>query len=338
MKRLLVISLPFIMSSISSDFNQSPQHNQLIIIGSGPAGLTAAIYAGRAKLNPLVIEGIPSILTTVNNIENWPCHERISGAELIENMTNHAKKSGAQFITDEVSEIQLKEHPFRIKTTNGKALEADAIIIATGMCPKKIGCPGEKEYFGKGVAHCAHCDAPVFEGLTVVVAGGGMMALQNASLLKKYAKNIIILNDKERLSGPQEMIKEIESSPTIEIISHCNVTAIKGDLDKITSIEARDNNNKKYSFPADGIFISLGYEPCTNLFKNVVDTDAEGHIKISPLGHTKIPGLFVAGNAGTIPHGQAIICASSGCIAAIEAEKYLGHRPRKKRLFSCQKS
>jgi len=337
MKRfLLIIFLPFIIS-INSDHNFA-QHYQLIIIGSGPAGLTAAIYAGRAKLKPLVIEGMPSILTTVANIENWPCHEKISGGELIENMSNHAKKSGAEFLSDQVIEINAKQHPFVIKTTGGQEIAAQAIIIATGMCPKKIGCPGEQEYWGKGVAHCAHCDAPLFEGLTVVVAGGGMMGLQNAILLKKYAKKIILLNNANSLSGPYDMIKQVEESPIIEIHHNYKVTKISGDDEKITTIESIDRENNKQTFPADGIFVSVGYEPCTQLVKKILPTDAEGRIKTDSLGHTTIPGLFAAGNATTIPHGQAIICSSSGCIAAIEAEKFLGRKPRKRALFSCQKS
>jgi len=337
MKRFLLFFLPLITGSLNSDHNAA-QHHQLIIIGSGPAGLTAAIYAGRAKLNPLVIEGAPSILTTVNNIENWPCHEKISGAELIESMTNHAKKTGTEFLADEVVEINIKQRPFLIKTLSGQSLAAYALIIATGMCPKRIGCPGEKEYFGKGVAHCAHCDAPLFEGLTVIVAGSGMMAIQNALLLKKYAKKIFLLNNKSTLSGPQDMTKQVEESPTIEILHNYQVTKINGNEDKITTVDAQDKYGKNHTFNADGIFISLGYEPCTKLVKNNLKTDQEGRIKTSPLGHTAIPGLFAAGNAATIPHGQAIICASSGCIAAIEAEKFLGHKPRKRALFSCQKS
>ena len=335
-KFLFIIFLPFVII-IQSDHNFT-QHHQLIIIGSGPAGLTAAIYGGRAKLQPLVIEGTPSILSTVSTIENWPCHEKISGGELIDNMSKHAKKSGAQFLSDEAIEIKVKDHPFVIKTAGGQELHAQTIIIATGLCPKKIGCPGEQEYWGKGVAHCAHCDAPLFEGLTVVVAGGGLMALQNVLLLKKYAKKIIVLNDVSSLSGPDDMIRQVEECPLIEIYHNCKVTKISGDDDKITTIESTDREKNKKIFTADGIFVSIGYEPCTKLVKKILPTDPEGRIKTDCFGRTIIPGLFVAGNASTIPHGQAIICASSGCIAAIEAEKFLGRKPRKRALFSCQKS
>jgi len=327
MKKSLLISLPLIINQLNGD-NKIAQHH-LIIIGSGPAGLTAAIYAGRAKLKPLVIEGsTPSILTTVNDIENWPTHEKISGVELLESMTNHAKKTGTNFLADEVTEIKAKQRPFLIKTAGGHEYSADALIIATGMSAKKIGCSGEKEYFGKGVANCAHCDAPLFEGQTVVVVGGGMMALQNANILKKYAKKIILLNNKKSLSGPADMIKQVKQSPSITILHNHKITSINGDKDKIKTIEAIDQNNIKNSFEADGVFVSLGYEPCTKLVQNVLKTTHDGRIEASELCHTEIPGLFVAGNASTVPHGQAIICASSGCIAAIEAEKFLSEMPK----------
>ena len=337
MKRLFFLLLPLVIN-LNSDHHIIPDH-QLIIIGSGPAGLTAAIYAGRAKLSPLVIEGAPSMLTTVSTIENWPCHERISGEELIESMIKHAKTTGATFTTDYVTELFLNERPFIIKTANGSILTTQALIIATGMCPKKIGCPGEKEYFGKGVANCAHCDAPLFENSTVAIVGGGMMALQNATILKKYAKKIFIFNDKRKFSGPSEMISQVTSNPMIEIKNNCEVRQIGGDKNQVTFVEIYNKEAKAaQQFKIDGIFISIGYEPCNQLIKNILKTDNEGRIKTNALGHTEIPGVFVAGNAATIPHGQAIICASSGCIAAIEAEKFLGRKPNKKGLFSCQKS
>ncbi|HBR70266.1 TPA: thioredoxin-disulfide reductase [Candidatus Dependentiae bacterium] len=336
MKRFLLCFIPFVLN-LNSDFNS--QTYQLIIIGTGPAGLTAAIYAGRAKLKPLVVEGKPSLLTMVTNIENWPCHERISGAELIEDMTRHAKKTGAIFISEQITEINLKQRPFILKTASGTTLSTEALIIATGMCPKQLGCPGEKEYFGKGIANCAHCDAPLFEDTTVAIVGDGMMALQNAIILKKYAKKILLFSNKKNLSGPNELIQQVENSPSIEIIPQCTIKKIMGDDEKVTNIEVYSESSGKIDqFDVDGVFISLGYEPCTQLVKNVLPTDAEGRIKTDALGHTKIPGVFIAGNAGTIPHGQAIICASSGCIAAIEAERFLGRKPRKAALFSCQKS
>ena len=339
MKKLLFSCLIPLVININSDNTPLPKTHQLIIIGSGPAGLTAAIYAGRAKLNPLVIEGSPSLLTTISTIENWPCHERISGAELVESMSNHAKKTGATLLSDEAIELNLSKRPFVVKTASGLSLAAHALIIATGMCPKKIGCPGEKEFFGQGVAHCAHCDAPLYEGSTVAIAGGGMMALQNAIILKKYAKKIVILNNKAKLSCPEEMLAQVKNVPSIEIKNNTDITKIEGNERGITKIAV---HNKKTSqneaIPIDGIFISMGYEPCTKLTKSLLSTDTEGRVKTNALGHTSIPGVFVAGNASTIAHGQAIVCASSGCIAAIEAEKYLGKKPREKGLFSCQKS
>ncbi len=341
MKKLLSIMALFCIGTKGSS-DGATQH-QLIIIGSGPAGLTAAIYAARSKLNPLVIEGMPSILSTVSSIENWPCYEKISGRDLIKSMTDHAKKTGAHLIADEVTEVNIKKRPFILKTARGQTLSTQALIVATGMSPKKIGCPGEKEYFGRGVANCAMCDAPFFKDQTVIIAGGGIMALQNIALLNKYAKKVIIINNKASLSGPPDLIEHVKKleqdhPEKVEILPNQKIVKIIGDDEGVTSVEVTDKNNKTHTIKTSGVFISMGYEPCTDLFKGKLPTGSEGRIKTDPVCHTSIPGLFVAGNAATIPHGQAIVCASSGCIAAIEAEKYLERNPKKPRLPSCQKS
>jgi thioredoxin reductase (NADPH) len=337
MKRLSIAAILLCIGT-KGNLVEHTQHHELIIIGSGPAGLTAAIYAGRSKLNPIVIAGQPSVLATVADIENWPCHDHISGTDLITHMTNHAQQAGAHIIHDEVEQVTITQRPFTITTKGGTMLRAKALIIATGMCPKKIGCPGEHEYFGQGVAYCALCDAPLFQDRHVVIVGGGMMALHNATLLSKYAKKVTILNNKTHISGPPELVARVENAHNIETMPQCTVTQILGNEHGVTGIEFTDTQNTTHTLTTDGVFISLGYEPCTDIFKHILPTDHEGRIKTNSLGHTRIEGIFAAGNASTIPHGQAIICASSGCIAAIEAEKYLGQRPTKTRLFSCQKS
>jgi thioredoxin reductase (NADPH) len=297
------------------------QH-QLIIVGSGPAALTAAIYAGRAKLNPLVIEGNPGgILMSVSKIENWPGCDSISGMELMQHMMDHAKKVGATFISDQVTEINLSKKPFSLKTSQNLDFSAQTLIVATGMTPKKLGCPGESEYRTKGVCNCAMCDAPLFAKQTVVVAGGGIMALQNAKFLNKYAKEIVIVNDQKELSGPFELKQEVKRMAKVKILNNHRVTQICGNEDSVTSIQIRDQNDTIKTIAATGIFVSIGYEPNTELFKPWLTINQENKIEIDALGHTNVSGVFAAGTAATIPHGQAIVCASSGCIAAIEAEK-----------------
>lgn len=297
------------------------QH-QLIIVGSGPAALTAAIYAGRAKLNPIVIEGNPGgLLMSVSKIENWPGCDSISGTELMQRMMDHARKVGVLFISDEVTNIDLSKRPFTLKTSQNLEFSAQTLIIATGMTPKKLGCPGELEYRAKGVCNCAMCDAPLFAKQTVVVAGGGIMALQNAKFLNKYAKEIIIVNDQKELSGPFELRQEIKRMAKVKTLNNHTVTNICGNQDGVTAIQVCDQNGTTKNIAATGIFVSIGYEPNTELFKPWLTINQENKIEINALGHTNVSGVFAAGTAATIPHGQAIVCASSGCIAAIEAEK-----------------
>ncbi len=328
----------FAIASATCIFAGATQHHQLIIIGSGPAGLTAAIYAGRAKLKPLVVALTPGVLVTVPSIENWPGHEKIAGVDLVQPMIDHARAVGAQFLQDEIVAIDLKRRPFVLTTSGGDKLTATALIVASGMTAKKIDCPGEKEYWGKGVCNCALCDAPLYNGQTVAVVGGGMMAMHNTLFLSKYARKIIVLNDKASLTAPKEQIKRIERLPNVEIRHSCKVMRIVGDESKVTAIYAQCANAPEQKIDVRGVFVSIGYEPATYLFKNQLELDGEGKIKIDALGHTNREAVFAAGNAATVACSQAIVCAASGCIAAVEAEKYLGRKPRKRTLLSCQKS
>lgn len=340
---LLVLTLALGIQSAQSKqvTKQDSQHHTLIIVGSGPAGLTAAIYAGRAKLQPLVIEGplTGGVLTTAPIIENWPGQEQIDGAALMNNLRAHAQHVGAELISEQVVDINFEKPPFTIKTAGGKLFTADAIILATGTCPKKAHCLGEEEYWGRGVCSCALCDAPLYDKLPVVVLGGGMMALQNVLWLRKYANKITLVNSGATLQGPKKMLNDVLQTKQLEIVNNCTLQRIEGDAEHVTNVVAIDaTTQKKQTFACNGVFISLGYEPCTNIVYGKLPLNEEGKIIVDQFGHTCIPGVFAAGSAATIPHSQAIICAASGSIAAIEAEKFLGHKPRKKSLWSCQKS
>jgi len=335
MNRYKIISI--LVSIFCSTTRATQEPYDIIIIGSGPAGLTAATYAARAKLNPLVIEGKPGgTLMSVEKIQNWPCFESISGFELMQQMLKQAKKAGATIIHDTIRDVDLTTRPFTLSTHGGKKFQARALVITTGMTPKKIGCPGEQEYYQKGICNCALCDAPLFDKLDVVIAGGGIMALQNAKFLTKYANKIIIINNQEALSGPENLINEISQSPKVTVLNNCNVTAICGDGEKITHIAINGPDQKEQNIPAAGIFVSLGYEPNTALFKDKLTLTSDGKIKINHVGHTSVPGVFAAGAAATIPHEQAIICAASGCIAAIEAGNFVGKSAPKNLVYRCQ--
>lgn len=334
-KLLRLIIVFFILPLLVGNESVHP----VVIIGSGPAGLTAAIYASRAKLNPLVIEGSPGgTLMSVAKIENWPGYDSISGFDLMQQLLKHAKKAGTTFLSDFVANIDLSKRPFTITMVNGKKILTETLIITTGMAPKKLGCPGEEQYRHKGVCNCALCDAPLFNGKTVVVVGGGMMAMQNAKFLIKYAKKIIVVNTLPSLTAPKQMIQEIEKSPNVTILNNCTLTCIDGDKEKVTSVTITDHNNNASNITSDGVFVSIGYEPNTTLFKGQLTINNAGKIEISPLGHTNVPGVFAAGAAATIAHEQAIICAASGCIAAIEAGEFIGRKPPKTLLYRCQAS
>jgi thioredoxin reductase (NADPH) len=273
----------------------------------------------------------------VEKIQNWPCYDSISGLELMQQMMRQAKKAGATFISDIVTNVDLRKRPFILTMVSGNTLQAESLIVATGMTPKKLGCPGEAEYKQKGICNCALCDAPLFDGQVVVVVGGGMMALQNAKFLTKYAKKIIIINNTDALSAPKKMVQEIQKAPMVTILNNCTVTRIKGDNEKVTAIDIIDQHHNERTIATDGVFVSIGYEPNTELFKGQLDINNAGKIICSPLGHTNVPGVFVAGSVGTIPHEQAIICAASGCIAAIEAGSFIGRTPPKNLNYRCQK-
>jgi len=314
------------------------QRYQVVIIGSGVAGLTAATYAGRAKLKPLVIEGSPGgIFMSVEKIHNWPGEETIAGLELMQKMLKQAKNNGAVLTSDIVTSVDLRKRPFTLKTVRGKTILADSLIIATGMTPKKIGCSGESEYRQKGICNCALCDAPLFNKQKVVVVGGGHMALQNTRYLTKYAKQITIINDQNFLTGPETQIHEIENSPIITILNNHQVTSINGDGEQVTSVDIVDQNGNKKNITTDGVFVSLGYEPNTALFKDQLAINCDGRIETSPLGHTNIPGVFVAGSCGTMPAEQAIVCAAFGCITAIEAGNFIGKKAPASTIYRCQK-
>lgn len=313
------------------------QRHAVAIIGSGPAGITAAYYLGRSyKLKPLIIAGNPGgTLMSVTKIENWPCYESISGLELMQQMTKQAKKAGAIFLSDIVTKIDLSNRPFTITLMSGNIITADALIIATGMTPKKLGCPGEDVYRHKGICNCALCDGPLFMNQEVVVVGGSGMALQNAKLLTKYAKKITIINKSPELSGSESLLADIKQHPKVTILNNCTLTSIMGNGEKVTSITYQDEKNTAHALPASGVFISIGYEPNTELFKGQLPITSTGKIEITALGHTNIPGVFGAGTATTIAHDQAIVCASSGCIAAIEVGNFIGRAPAKNFTYRC---
>lgn len=304
-----------------------PQINKLIIIGSGPAGLTAAIYAARAALNPIVIEGNKpgGQLIGTTYIENWPGEQKILGPTLMQNMREHAEALGAQFIAGNVTTLDATKKPFEITLDPDKTrLHAQAIILAMGAEPKRLNCPGEDTYWGKGVSTCAVCDGTFYKDRKVVVVGGGDSAMEAASFLSNYTKDITIIHILDKLTASQAMQERVLKNPTIEIIYNSTVTAIEGTPDKLTNVVITNQKTKAVEkIKTDGVFITIGLRPNTSFITSPIEVDQWGYVKVHSETKTSTEGIFAAGDVHDFRYRQAITAAGSGCMAALDAERYL---------------
>jgi len=298
----------------------------LIILGSGPAGLTAAIYSSRAKLEPLVVSGPHpgGQLMGTTAVENWPGEISIMGPDLMIKMEEHAKKFGASFLPETVTKVDFSNKIFKIFTDHNKELQAKSLIISTGAVPKKLNCPGEKEYWGKGVTTCAVCDGAFYKDLPVVIVGGGDTAVEDASFMTRFTDNITIVQNLDKLSASPIMQDRVLNNPKIKIIYNSTVSKILGDNNKVNSLEIKNlKTNNTQVINTSGLFIAIGFNPNTSIFKNKLDLDNYNYLKITNKTHTSVPGVFAAGDVFDYKYRQAITSAGSGCMAALDAEKYL---------------
>lgn len=298
----------------------------LLIIGAGPAGLTAAIYAGRANLAPVVIEGsMPGgQLMGTTDIENWPGNISINGPKLMMNMREHALAYGAQIMGGQVVKVDFSLRPFQIWTSKEQHFQARSVIIATGATPKKLGCPGEQEYWGKGVSTCAVCDATFYKDRRVVIVGGGDTAMEEALFLTKFTKSITIVHILPQLTASVAMQQKVLNHPDIKIIYQSTVAEIQGEGGRVTGIVIQDQKKgEKRLHPVDGVFIAIGLNPNTTIFKGQLLLNSYGHITVTDHTKTSIPGVFAAGDVFDDRYRQAITSAGSGCQAALDAERFL---------------
>lgn len=303
--------------------------NKLIIIGSGPAGYTAGIYAGRAGLNPLLFAGEKSggqlIYTTV--VENWPgADEGILGTELMMKMREQAQKFGAKIIDKKVTKVDFTKKPFKIYTS--EVCSAEAVIVATGAESIKLNIPGEERLLGRGVATCAVCDAPFFKDKKAAVVGGGDAAVEDALALTKFAKEVVLVVRRDELRASKIMQARVENNPKIKILWNSQVVEIMGE----NKVEAIKINNAE-TVKTDGVFLAIGHKPATEIFKGQIEMDEKGYIKTNPPAGgqvfqtmTSVPGVFAAGDVVDSRYRQAITAAGMGCQAAIDAEKYLENK------------
>ena len=304
---------------------------QVIIIGSGPAGLTAALYAARANLTPLVIEGIEAggqlMLTTM--VENWPGYrDGIMGPDLMTELRAQAERFGAEIIQGDVSSVDLSKRPFTVNVDNTR-YTAQALIVATGASAKWLDLGVDKKLSGRGVSTCATCDGFFFKGLPVAVVGGGDTAMEEAIYLSKLATKVTVIHRRDELRASKVMQDKAFSTPNISFLWNKEVVDIKDiDQGKVTSLVLRDTQTgEKSEIDVDGVFIGIGHVPNTALFKGQLAMHDNGYLKTHDGSRTSVPGVFAAGDVQDHVYRQAVTAAGSGCMAAIDAERYLEGLP-----------
>jgi thioredoxin reductase (NADPH) len=299
----------------------------VIIIGSGPAGLTAALYAARANLSPLVVEGVEAggqlMLTTM--VENWPgFRDGIMGPDLMAELRAQALRFGAEIVQGDVTSVDVSERPFRLQVS-GKGYTAQALIVATGASAKWLDLGVDRKLSGRGVSTCATCDGFFFKGRTVAVVGGGDTALEEAIYLSKLATSVTVIHRRDTLRASKVMQDKAMATPNVTFVWNTEVTDIK-DLDKgeVTGLVLRNNTTGEMStLPVDGVFIAIGHTPNTALFKGQLELEDNGYIRTQKGSRTSVPGVFAAGDVQDHVYRQAVTAAGSGCMAAIDAERFL---------------
>lgn len=298
----------------------------VIIIGSGPAGLTAALYAARANLNPLLISGneFGGQIALTNEVENYPGFpEGITGPELTELMKQQAEKFGARFEIDHVSRAALQAHPFKLETENGARYEAKSVVIATGASPRRLNVPGEIELTGRGVSYCATCDGFFFRNKEIAVVGGGDSALQEGLFLTRFASRVHIVHRRAQLRAQPILQTRAQENPKINFVWDSVVEGIDGNgsVNAVKLVNVR--SGARSDLPVDGVFVYIGHIPNTQLFQGQLDMNEEGYLIVDERLRTKIPGVFAAGEAHDHLFKQAIVSAGFGCMAAMQVEKFL---------------
>ena len=297
-----------------------------IVIGSGPAGLTAAIYLSRAFLHPLIIEGNKpgGQLMGTTAVENWPGEKSILGPQLMMNMREQAQKLGTKFLATEIIGTNLENSPFELTTSKGEILKTRSLVIATGASPNKLKCPGEQEYWGKGVTTCAICDGAFYPDKKVVIVGGGDTAMEDASFMTKYTDDITIVHIMDKLTASPAMQQRVLDNPKIKIIYSHTITEIRGDGNHISDLTITNQKSKKTeTISADVLFLAIGQKPNSAPFKGQLKLDKMEYIEVSNSTHTSVPGVFVAGDVADYRYRQAITSAGTGCMAALDAQRYL---------------
>ncbi|MGW4773300.1 thioredoxin-disulfide reductase [Nocardia sp. NPDC004278] len=301
----------------------------LIIVGSGPAGYTAAVYAARAELQPLLFEGTQfgGALMTTTEVENFPgFREGIMGPDLMEEMREQAKRFGADIRTEDVDAIDLSG-PIKTVTVGDETYQAYAVILAMGSAARYLNVPGEQKLLGRGVSACATCDGFFFKGQDIVVVGGGDSAMEEATFLTKFASSVTIVHRREEFRASRIMLERAKANEKIKFVLNAEVAEVNGDS-SVTSLTLRDTRTGETSeLAATGLFVAIGHDPRSELVEGQVELDDEGYVQVEhPSTATKVPGVFAAGDLVDHTYRQAITAAGTGCRAAIDAERWLAEQ------------
>lgn len=299
---------------------------KVVIIGGGPAGLSAAIYAAREGFAPMVIAGASTgsqllLTTTVENMPGFP--DGIQGSEIVDRMRRQAEKFGARFVDDDAVSVDFRSRPLKVSTSE-RTYEADSVIVATGSSYRMLGLESEKKYLGRGVSTCATCDAAFFKGKDVVVVGGGDTAMEDSSFLTRFAGSVTIVHRRDDFRASRIMQDRVRSNPKIRIVWNSAVEEIKGDGRSVTSVMVRNLVTKELTeLRAQGIFVAVGHAPASKLFEGQLAMDEQGYIIAKDCVKTSVEGVFVAGDVADRVYEQAAVASGDGVRAALQVRKYL---------------